>query len=161
MFDHQLTIFRFQYGYGQKLLADIPDSEFKKPVFPGANPPSWIVGHLAVAVDFVPMLLGQPTLCPKNWVVMFGPASDPMKYLEKHPSRAELMAAYVKGHDYVFEVMKHADPVKLKEPSPFKPLINELPTAGDLLTHLITSHEAFHVSQLSACRRVAGFGPLF
>lgn len=161
MLQHALTVYRFQYGYGTKVIADISESQFKTPVFPGANPPSWIVGHLAIASDFVLMVLGKPTLLPKNWMVLFGPGSDPVKYLEKHPSRAELIAAYERGHQAVFKEVPEADASKLTGPSPFKPLINELPTAGDLLVHLLTSHEAFHVSQLSACRRSGGFAPLF
>jgi hypothetical protein len=35
------------------------------------------------------------------------------------------------------------------------------PTAGDLLAHLLTSHEATHVGHLSACRRGRGMPPLF
>ncbi len=161
MFEHQLTIYRFMYSYGKKLLADIDDAQFKTPAFPGSNPPSWIVGHLAIAADFALMVLGQPTLLPKTWMVLFGPGSDPLKYLDKHPNRADLIAAYEAGHEAVIAAMRHADPVKLAGPSPFKPLIEQLPTAGDLLTHLLTSHEGFHVAQLSGCRRGAGLGPLF
>lgn len=161
MFENQLTVYRFMYGYGKKLLADIPEAQFKSGAFAGGNPPSWIVGHLTVSTDFILMILGQPTLLPKTWMVLFGPGSDPVKYLDKHPSRDELLAAYDAGHEAAIAAMKHADPAKLAGPSPFKPLIEQLPTAGDLLTHLLTSHEGFHVAQLSGCRRGAGLGPLF
>jgi hypothetical protein len=161
MFENQITVYRFMHGYGKKLLADISEAQFKSAPFTGGNPPSWIIGHLAIASDFILMILGQPMLLPKTWAVMFGPGSDPMKYLEKHPSRAELLAAYDAGYEAALVAMKHPDPSKLAGPSPFKPLIDQLPTAGDLLTHLLTSHEGFHVAQLSACRRGAGLPPLF
>lgn len=161
MFQNALTIYRFADGYEKKILADMKEDRFKTPAFPGGNPPSWIVGHLAVASDFILMVLGKPTLCPKNWMVLFGPGSDPVKHLDKHPGMAELVAALQRGHDAVFAAMPEADPVKLAGPSPFKPLIDVLPTAGDLLVHLLTSHESFHLSQLSACRRAGGFSPLF
>ena len=133
----------------------------KTPTFPGANPPSWIIGHLAMASDFALMVMGQPTRLPKNWMVLFGPGSDPVKHLDKHPSRAELVAAYEAGHEAVLAAIPQVNAARLKEPSPFPPLIEHLPTAGDLLSHLLTSHEGFHNGQLSACRRAGGFGPLF
>lgn len=161
MLDHQLTTYRFMYGYGRKLIVDISEAQLKTPAFPGANPPSWIIGHLAVSTDFILKLAGQSTLLPKTWMVLFGPGSDPHKHLDKHPNRTELVAAYEAGHEAVFVAVPKMDMEKLKEPSPFQPLIKELPTAGDLLTHLLTSHEGFHVAQLSACRRSTGLSPLF
>ncbi len=161
MFQNDLTIFRFLDGYEKKILADMKEEQFKTPAFPDGNPPSWIVGHLAMSSDFIMMVLGKPTLLPKTWAVMFGPGSDPHKHLDKHPSMAELTAALGAGHAAVFEHVPHANPEKMASPSPFKPLIEVLPTAGALLTHLLTSHESFHMSQLSACRRAGGFSPLF
>lgn len=161
MFQHALTIYRFCDGYEKKILADLTEELYKTPAFPGGNPPSWIIGHLAVAADFILMVLGKPTLCPKSWMVMFGPGSDPHKHLDKHPSLAELTAALATGHAAAIEAVPHSDATKMAGPSPFKPLIDVLPTAGDLLTHLLTSHESFHLSQLSACRRAGGFAPLF
>ncbi len=35
-----------------------------------------------------------------------------------------------------------------------------LKTNGDVLAHLMCTHLAFHVAQLSACRRHAGQGPV-
>ncbi len=35
-----------------------------------------------------------------------------------------------------------------------------LKTNGDVLAHLMTTHESFHLAQLSACRRKAGKGPV-
>jgi len=35
-----------------------------------------------------------------------------------------------------------------------------LPTRGDLLAHILTTHEATHLGQLSAWRRQLGFPPV-
>jgi hypothetical protein len=161
MYHRELTIYRFLTNYEQQVLADITEEQFKTPAFPGSNPPSWIVGHLAIAADFALMLLGKPTLCPKTWMVMFGPGSDPLKHLDKHPSKSELVAALDAGHAAVLSALPEANVEELKKPSPFQPLIKHLPTAGELLAHLLTSHESGHLSQLSACRRAGGHNPLF
>lgn len=161
MFEHEVTVYRFMHHYGRKLLADVSEAQFKTPAFAGGNPPSWIVGHLTVSADFILGVLGKPRLLPKSWMVLFGPGSDPFKHLDRHPDHATLIAAYEAGHQAVFEAMKDADASKLSGPSPFEPLKEMLPTAGDLLAHLLTSHEAFHISQLSACRRSTGNSPLF
>ncbi|HMO37623.1 MAG TPA: hypothetical protein PKA06_16405, partial [Gemmatales bacterium] len=86
------------------------------------------MGHLAIAADFVPLVLGLPVLLPRNWSVLFGPGSDPHKYLEKHPERAALIAAYDAGHAYVEKILLEVEPEKLKQPSPFEPLLQHLPT---------------------------------
>lgn len=161
MFERELTIYRFLTGYEKKLLADISEEQMKQPPFPGGNPPSWIIGHLALSTDFVLMVLDKPRLCPRNWNVLFGPGSNPMKYLEKHPTKEELVAALDAGHQAVFQEVPKADPALLSKTNPFEPLREYMPTAGDLITHLLTSHESFHLSQLSACRRATGFTPLF
>lgn len=161
MFERELKIYRFLHGYEQKLLADLPAAEMARPAFPGGNPPSWIVGHLAVVADFALMLLGQATLCPKTWMVLFGPGSSPEQHLGRHPGKDELVDALDRGHAAVFAAVPQADPKLLEQPSPFEPLRDPLPTAADLLAHLLTSHEAAHASQLSACRRRQGHGPLF
>lgn len=161
MLQHALTVYKFLDGYERKLLADLGNEAMSEPAFPGGNPPAWIVGHLALASDFALGILGQPALCPKTWLVMFGPGSDPAKHRERHPTKAALVAALERGHAAVVAAVPNFDPAKLAEPSPFEPLRHVLPTAGDLLIHLMTSHESFHVSQLSACRRARGLGPVF
>ncbi len=35
-----------------------------------------------------------------------------------------------------------------------------LKTNGDVLAHLMCTHMAFHIAQLSACRRKSGKGPI-
>lgn len=161
MFDRELTIYRFLTGYEKIVLADLPDEQFNQPPFPGGNPPSWIVGHLALSSDFVLMVLDKPRLCPKSWNVLFGPGSDPRKHLDKHPRKAELVAALAAGKEAVFREVPLASTDLLTKVNPFEPLRASLPTARDLITHLLTSHESFHLSQLSACRRSAGFTPVF
>jgi DinB superfamily len=161
MFERELRIYAFLLGYEQKLLADLPDEAMRTPVTPQGHPPSWIVGHLAVVADFGLGMLGRPALCPKAWMVMFGPGSKPAEHLNRHPPKAELVAALERGHEHFSAAAKDADPAKLAGPSPFEPLRHALPTAGDLLAHLLTSHEAGHVAQLSACRRGRGLPPLF
>lgn len=161
MFERELTIYRFLAGYEKIVLADLPEEQFNQPPFPGGNPPSWIIGHLALSSDFVMMVLDKPRLCPKSWNVLFGPGSDPRKHLDKHPGKTELVAALAAGKDAVFREVPGANPELLNKVNPFEPLRPYLPTAADLITHLLTSHESFHLSQLSACRRSAGFAPVF
>jgi hypothetical protein len=161
MYERELRIYAFLLGYEQKLLADLPDEALRAPVAAGVNPPSWIVGHLAVAADFGLGILGRPTLVPKSWLVLFGPGSKPAETAARHPPKAELVAALERGHDQLTAAAREADAGRLAAPSPFEPLRHVFPTAGDLLAHLLTSHEATHVGQLSACRRGRGLPPLF
>ena len=44
---------------------------------------------------------------------------------------------------------------------PIRFLLRHLPTVGDLLAHLLTTHSAYHLGQLSTWRRAAGLPEVF
>jgi uncharacterized damage-inducible protein DinB len=46
----------------------------------------------------------------------------------------------------------------MPQPGPF--LQKELPTLGDILGHLMTTHPSLHLGQLSTWRRVIGLPPV-
>lgn len=161
MFDHDLRIYAFLQGYVLQIAQDLDEAAMKTPAYPGGNPPTWIIGHLSMVSDFGLRLLGQETRLPRTWGVLFGPGSKPMEHLDRHPPKAELLEAYTQGHAALEAAVRAADPEKFSVPNPFQPLAGVLPTLGTMLAHLLTSHESFHVSQLSACRRAKGLPPLF
>ena len=79
-----------------------------------------------------------------------------------YPSIAELMEKLEEGHAALCEAAKDAEPAAMDAPHSFGPFKGSpIETVGDLLGHLITTHFASHVGQLSLMRRQLGFAPLF
>lgn len=164
MDDQLLTLYAFNLGYAQQLLADITDAEFHQQPTPGVNTPAWILGHLAICTDSALGLLGQEKQLPKTWRVMFGPGSKPEKLDDRCPGKSELLEAYEKGHSLVAAAVPGATAEQLGAPNPLVQLpglVKALPTAGDLLAHLLATHEAMHLGHLSNWRRQMGRPPLF
>ncbi len=161
MFDRELTLFAFNLSYGKLLVADVPDEQLAEQPAEGFNHPAWVLGHLTVSTDFGLEALGQPHAAPKDWHAVFDPGQVPSPERSLYPPKAELVAGYEAGHRRLAEaVRRHADPRRLDRSNPIESLRAAMPTLADLLAHLLTTHEATHLGQLSAWRRQLGFPPV-
>jgi hypothetical protein len=160
MLDHAIHVYGFMLKYARLLTDDLDDRTLCDRPFPGMNPPAWILGHLVVCTDFALTLLGREKLCPPEWHVMFGPGSVVAADRGAYPSKNELMNALGRGHAAVTAAVPGATAEVLgaTHPVPIAFLRESLPSVGDLLVHLMTSHEAGHLGQLSAWRRAVGLG---
>lgn len=158
MFERECTLYDFTLGYARLLNDDIDDVRYTEQPAPGMNHPAWIMGHLALCTDFAAGLLGLPQTCPEPWSDLFGPGSTPSVDRSLYPGKHELLDALAAGHRRVVSAAREADPAAMAAPHtlPFRFLREPLPTVGDLLAHLMTTHEAAHLGQLSAWRRVVG-----
>jgi hypothetical protein len=153
-----LAAFRFTLGYAEKLAADLADKELAAQPHAGMNHAAWILGHVALGSDFVALLLGEPTVTDKAWMATFGPGSTPVGDRTAYPTKDELLATMRRTHERAIELLAQATAAQLDAPNetPFFP--TEFPTVGTLITHLMTTHAALHLGQLSAWRRVLGKG---
>ena len=161
MFERELTLFKFQLGYLKMVAADLDESAMTVAPFEGANPPVWILGHLAVSTDFAARMLGQPAACPRKWHVQFAPGSKSSELPDPLPTKEELMTVIETGARRVAEAAASAPPELANQPHAVEILKStNLKTNGDVLAHLMCTHMAFHIAQLSACRRKTGKGPI-
>ena len=161
MLERELTLYKFNLNYLKLLAADLDESAMGTAPFEGANPPVWILGHLAVATDYAARILGLERACPKQWHAQFGPGSKPAALVPPLPAKEELVAAIENGHRRVAEAAPAASAEVLSQPHAIellKPTV--LKTNGDVLAHLMCTHASFHIAQLSACRRKTGKGPV-
>lgn len=156
MFDRERRLYADQYGYARELVADVPDEEFAEEPVPGLNHPAWILGHLTVTADFGLGLLGQKPVAPEGWGPTFAPGSVPDPNRGNYPTKAELLNAYEAGHAALAAAAAQLDDARAATPNPIASLKARFPTLGDLLAHLLTTHEATHLGQLSAWRRTMG-----
>lgn len=156
MFHYERRLYAMMLGYCRRLVADLDDAALTRTPAPGVNTPLWILGHLAIAADYGRELAGLPRACPSEWHAAFGPETDPGKVPHPAPTKAELLAAIEAGHAAVDLAVTGLSAERLSAPNPVPFLKDRLPTVGDLLAHLLTTHDAIHLGQLSAWRRVSG-----
>ena len=163
MWQQLLTLYAFTLASCERLMADVSQEEMERQPTPSVNPPAWLLGHLAICTDFALQLLGRPMRLPPTWHDEFGPGSAPLSQKHPYPGREELLAALREGHAAVAAALADVDAAKLAAPNPLAmPFLQQtLPTTGDLLAHLLSTHEAAHLGHLSNWRRQMGRAPLF
>ncbi len=160
MYERERTLYAFNWDYVHMSAADIGEDEMSLQPAPGINPPVWILGHLAVATDYALKSLGQPTQCPRAWHASFGPGSEPVAGQKVPITKEELLAAIRRGHELVSEATTQVSPEHLEKPHGVELLApTKIKTLGDLISHLMTTHEAMHIGQLSVWRRMTGRKP--
>ncbi len=158
MYATELKLFAFHHAFAHLLADPVPAERFAEQPAAGVNHPAWVVGHLAFAADFGLKMCGAPITCPEDWPTLFGIGSVPVADLGAYPPKAELLAAYDLAHVKLTAAVPHADPTALAGPQPLDFMRPHIQTVGELLSHILSTHEAFHLGQLSTWRRVVGFG---
>lgn len=157
MYANELKLFAFHHAFAHLLADPVPADRWAEQPAAGVNHPAWIIGHLAVSADFALKACGGQTVCPPEWRPLFSPGTTPKPDLGAYPTKAELLAAYDRVHADLTTAVPHADPAALTSPQPIDFLRPHIQTMGELLAHILSTHEAFHLGQFSTWRRVLGF----
>ncbi len=138
-------------------LADaIPADRMEVCPYEGGHDARWVIGHIAVGLDFAGTLLGLGPGVPSEWGKLFGPGAsgrtDP-----KGPSKRELVDVLNRLHASISAAMRKADPEAMAKPHglAFLPSDSPLVTVGDFISYLVTTHAFYHLAQLSACKTVS------
>ncbi|MCO6044921.1 DinB family protein [Aeoliella sp. ICT_H6.2] len=160
MFQRETHLNQFLMGYLDKVVADIPNDRIAERGAGGGHPPVWILGHLAIVGEMGQMLLGGALEHPE-WFPIFGPGSSDEVQGADRFSKNELIQVIHTAYPKVCELAAATPPERLEQPHGFE-LLNDtaISTVGDLTTHGLTAHFAFHLAQLSAWRRADGKGPI-
>jgi len=160
--DAQLvTLYDFTLFVCESLMADIDDNDLQQQPSPGVNPPAWILGHLSIVNDMALSMLGQEKRLPEEWHAEFGPGSDPLPQQHDYPTKDELLDGLRETHAAVKAAVEGVDLATLTDANPIAPLAKTLPTQGDLLAHIVSTHMGMHLGHLSNWRRQMGRPPLF
>jgi len=162
MFEREINVYAQMLAYCKRLVAELSEEQLAIVPAPSANPPLWILGHLAVATDWCLAMLGQPRLCPESWHQCFGRGSNPAEIPPPYPTKAELLQAIERGHQHVTSAARSADPEAMAKPHGV-PLFErgQLKTTGDLVALLMTAHVGVHLGELTYWRRLREYPPLF
>lgn len=151
----ELKLYQFMLDYCRLLTDDITEEQLTLQPAAGAHHPAWILGHLAIACDYAALCLGGSWACPREWHELFGPGSQVQSDRSVYPSKAELLTAIEAGHARVAQAAENATEAQLSQPREGF-LADKLPLVGDMLAHLMTTHAAIHLGQLSMWRRIHG-----
>jgi DinB superfamily len=162
MFDREVRLNGLLFRLLQKLLLDIDDSLLSRPLADNGNPPAFTLGHLAIVNDYALKSFGEPRLAPAEWHKRFRPGASPKDDPSPLPSKAELLQLLETGGQKIREAATKADPERMNQPHN-SDFFKDTPvkTVADTVAHLMTSHFAFHIGQISAWRRLQGKPPLF
>lgn len=161
MFERAITINQFLLSSLRDVVADIPAERlYERP--PGnGHPPVWVLGHLAVCAEMGLQIFGERPRHPA-WMKMFGPGSSDDIPASAGVERQELLDSIHSQYADFHDRARSADSRQMEQPHGIALLEGSaLTTTGDVVAHLLSSHFAFHLAQLSGWRRAAGHGPLF
>jgi hypothetical protein len=119
------------------------------------NHPAWVLSHLnAYHPVIVALLQGKTFDDPKEHP--FGMKSKPVVDAGAYPAKQALVEAFVRGHEAVVAALQEADPAVLDGEVMLERWRKYFPSVGVVLGYLTLLHEATHLGQLSAWRRVQG-----
>jgi uncharacterized damage-inducible protein DinB len=161
MFEREIRLNGLMYGLLQKLSNEFDDAAFQRPLTEGGNSPAYILGHLAIVNDYALRNLGQQRIASAEWHKRFRPGASPKDDTSPLPTKAELLEVLEKGRRLICEACMSVDPEKMNQPQTsdfFKD--SPVKTVGDVVGHLLTTHLAFHLGQISAWRRMQGKPPI-
>jgi len=148
--------FAMNLGYARRLVADLEADQMCKQPAAATNHAAWVLGHLAETCDFAAKLLGEEPALAESWADLFGWNTKPCDDASIYPDKQTLLAALTEGHELVVHALERTPDELLDGKSPFEEALDDMPTLGDLLTYIMTTHEGIHLGQLSAWRRVCG-----
>jgi uncharacterized damage-inducible protein DinB len=162
MFEREIALHEFNRFYLRNLLADLPKSSMDDVAFEGAHSLRWILAHLAIAADYGILQFDEPMVMSDEWHQAYGPTSQPGSHTDVRPTKAELVAAIDRGYDRLTELAKNPSVDAMNKPHTVGLLSNTpLKTKADIVAHVLATHFANHIGQLSVLRRMKGQKPLF
>ena len=139
-----------------EMIEKFPADQFDQPRGE-SNSVKWIAGHLAWSVDAGLHLLGQPAEHFEGMMATYGAGSPGGAVGDDGRTQAELVDQFRTRGDQLRSAVIAAEPEQFTAPNETPFLAEALPTVGDLLAHVYTTHIALHLGQVSQIRREMGF----
>jgi hypothetical protein len=160
MVDEILCSYSFTLDYLRRLVADVPEEMMTRQAAGVVNHPSWVIGHLTYSCEAIGEEMGISPWLPTTWKELFGTGSTPVDRADVYPSKDELLGALADGQQRVAKQLVELGEDGLAAPLPDERCREMFPTIGHAALHILTSHAAVHVGQVTVWRRAVGFGPL-
>ena len=161
MFENEIAINQLQLKQFAAIVADLPEECLYTRGAGHGHPPVWILGHLAIVGELGQTFLGGNLTHP-NWAPLFGPGSSDEVQPDDSLTRETLITSLNQAYETLQSMAAEAKPEEVSGPHGIE-FFEGTPvqTVGHAISLLLTNHFAFHLAQLSSCRRDRGLGHLF
>ncbi|MEO0965552.1 MAG: DinB family protein [Planctomycetota bacterium] len=152
--------YRMNVSMLRTILDKTPDSVFATTPADGVQPVAWQLGHIIYALAGTAGMLGKPVQLATDYSQKYGmgtPPPDANTTYEPIETMRQDLDTVVQAVD---DAIATVDDGRLEEPEPNAMMQQAgITTIGSMITFLTNGHLAYHVGQLSACRRVQGQPP--
>jgi hypothetical protein len=140
----------------RNIVADLDENQMVAQVGGVVNHPAWTLGHLAGSFQLMGGELGLALWLPEDWAAMFGTGTTPVSDPRVYPGKAGLLHALDDGQRRLVEALADMNAAELARPLPDERFRRWVPTIGHAVLHILASHTAMHVGQLTVWRRAMG-----
>ncbi len=148
-----LNSFRLDLATLRELIEPIPDSDMAVQP-PGLNKhAAWTLGHLTHSMRAIGEELGIPNWLPADWGDRFGQGSTPSPTRDHYPSKSELAETFDDAASRIVARLEDMTPSEFDADLPDARHRERYPTIGHAAVHILASHFALHMGQLSCWRR--------
>jgi hypothetical protein len=149
-----LNSFALTLDFLRAMVQDVEEAKMTAQPSGVVNHPAWVIGHLAYSCQAMAGELGLAPWLPPWWSSRFGTGSTPVDDRTAYPAKDELLTALDEGQRRIVAVLS------AKSEAEFAGLLPDLrhrerfPTLGHAIVHILGSHAAIHVGQVTVWRRV-------
>ena len=128
-------------------------------LFPGANHPLWILGHLSlVDNNVIAKFFPKKYIDKPGWAERFGRESKPSPNAADYPPPEEVAAFFLERRATLIQCVDTMNEADFEQPVP-EPKPPFIQIAWQMFLFM-TAHEALHMGQLSLVRRALGNAPI-
>jgi hypothetical protein len=155
-----LKSYSLSLSYLRQLVDDVPDDMFTAQLAGAINHPAWVTGHLIYSAEAIGGEIGLTPWLPSDWAARFGTGSIPVSDRQAYPSKDILLGSLTDAEQRIRNRLMRIGDDGMMEPLPDVRHRESFPTIGHAVLHILTTHAAIHIGQLTVWRRVLGYGPL-
>ena len=153
--------FEFNLNYTNMLMAEVPDERMAEQPTGITNHGAWNLGHIIYSLSMVRQLTGAGPDANPLPEGEYGMGSAPTNDRAAYPSKEDLLAKLAATHDALAPRLAAMKPEDLAAVNPNEGFRKMMPTVGDAITFLSTSHYAVHLGELAVWRKAIGLPQLF
>jgi hypothetical protein len=151
-----LNSFELNVEFLKRLVSDLDDHQMIRQPNGVPNHPAWTIGHLVYSCQQIGGEINLSPWLPSEWEAKFGTGSLPVEDATAYPSKVELLIAYDDGQHRLASRLKALERSDMALPLPDVRYRDQFPTVGHAVLHILSSHTALHLGQLTVWRRLMG-----
>jgi hypothetical protein len=153
MMPELLNAYRHNLDWIHRLVADLNEDQMVCQPGRYVNHPTWTIGHLVHSCEQIGGEMGTAPWLSADWAERFATGSKPVADRNAYSTKAALLLALDDGHRRLSERLALMTPTELHRPLPDVWYQQVFPAIGYAVLHILVSHTATHIGQITAWRR--------